>query len=899
VLIYPDQKKIFDSAATINGVTDLPYHAWVDIGATDDSEKDPYQEDHCAEEKFMRIETRIDFGFCGDTIYTYNDSIHDMMNERGGISSHSVLYHLKGNIAKYINEWTEANKDTDLAYQGIFNDRSVSSLCSVYGADSLGSPTIFSSTLSGYDTLHAIDTLSISSIFDMSDPMYVISSADFFSTNQHGNCNSLEITPNAYDLMFYKPNFSLYSQIMSSFLLSNPQEIGRIHDITHYTPQYINYLQYNQVFLIHTREYQKVTEEGVITVNKDSIVNEYYHFEWISPCSSFPQLVDIPEEEYIDPNGFIPVDKIEPYYHKIDNKVNGMTHPYASYNLENKCPHVYRLMDRNGNYINDLGEGDTLQVIRSGNRNMLTVPSGKVLTANNPLSIDNGNFKGIRSDSLELISAHSQVFSDEFPVINQNKYYGDVIFGDSIIDNKFLLGEDATFRLDTNYRFMGSRYQTSSIESRKDGYFEELPSLWIKEDNVCNQQLSKPKHNEVASSAWQLTENFTSYNTDGSAAELFNSLEIPSAQKLNHSNDLELTAINSRANNVLVDNFENYSSYVTNKSYPAHFFSSLATKEDYMSYINGSIFYYNPDEFYGLLNHERVDTSNNGVIFKGIAHTGEHSLFVRYNYIGSSLSLTNGINIAYSKAPVNRLEDYIIGERHSTRIDTVKDIKLHSELKPDNQTAFLENYRGQVKDDLEYYNQDHANDPLPGLYNEFVICDSTAEEPRMLDPGKYLFSVWVKEVLPSDRAYYKDGKVYYFKDYYDYMAGKYSYYRTMVEVNTGTDSVEFDMQNEVIDGWRKIEGVFDYDGLNPISIKLVSGIWGAFFDDLRIHPYDANVNTFVYDNNGRLKAKLDANNYATFYEYNEEGVPAQLKRETDQGVITISESRQSISKKAQ
>lgn len=66
----------------------------------------------------------------------------------------------------------------------------------------------------------------------------------------------------------------------------------------------------------------------------------------------------------------------------------------------------------------------------------------------------------------------------------------------------------------------------------------------------------------------------------------------------------------------------------------------------------------------------------------------------------------------------------------------------------------------------------------------------------------------------------------------------------------------------------------------------------SFYDDLRIMPYDGAMMSYVYNKeNHRLEAQLDANNFATFYYYNDEGSLFLIKRETEKGIITVQESR--------
>ena len=65
-----------------------------------------------------------------------------------------------------------------------------------------------------------------------------------------------------------------------------------------------------------------------------------------------------------------------------------------------------------------------------------------------------------------------------------------------------------------------------------------------------------------------------------------------------------------------------------------------------------------------------------------------------------------------------------------------------------------------------------------------------------------------------------------------------------------------------------------------------------YLDDIRIHPYNANMKSYVYDPiNLRLVAELDANNYASYYEYDEEGTLVRTKAETKEGIKTIKETR--------
>lgn len=111
----------------------------------------------------------------------------------------------------------------------------------------------------------------------------------------------------------------------------------------------------------------------------------------------------------------------------------------------------------------------------------------------------------------------------------------------------------------------------------------------------------------------------------------------------------------------------------------------------------------------------------------------------------------------------------------------------------------------------------------------------------------------------------------------------------------------FRPKGDVIDGWQRIYGEFKIPG-NAAQMRInlkneaIDGKF-AYFDDIRIHPYDSNMKTFVYHPvTQRLMSELDENNYATFYEYDAEGGLIRVKKETERGVYTIQETRSSTTK---
>jgi hypothetical protein len=142
---------------------------------------------------------------------------------------------------------------------------------------------------------------------------------------------------------------------------------------------------------------------------------------------------------------------------------------------------------------------------------------------------------------------------------------------------------------------------------------------------------------------------------------------------------------------------------------------------------------------------------------------------------------------------------------------------------------------------------------------------------------KYVLSVWVKEDVTTPVTTYSN-------------AG--------VSITAGTTPITSTIaKSDIIDGWQKQEYTFTITGGtagNILVYLIYSGTQSAYFDDIRIHPFDGNMKSFVYNPNTlRLMAELDNNNYATFYEYDEEGALVRVKKETQNGIATIKESKSS------
>jgi hypothetical protein len=143
-------------------------------------------------------------------------------------------------------------------------------------------------------------------------------------------------------------------------------------------------------------------------------------------------------------------------------------------------------------------------------------------------------------------------------------------------------------------------------------------------------------------------------------------------------------------------------------------------------------------------------------------------------------------------------------------------------------------------------------------------------------PGKkYVLSFWIKDASPRNAA------------------------TTVSATVNGISLVNPLSKWPVVEGWKRVEQSFLLpDNAASFNLQIQSGGGNVYLDDIRIHPYDGQMKSFAYDaSTQRLMAELDENNFAAFYEYDDEGTLIRVKKETERGIMTIKETRSGYRKK--
>lgn len=176
-----------------------------------------------------------------------------------------------------------------------------------------------------------------------------------------------------------------------------------------------------------------------------------------------------------------------------------------------------------------------------------------------------------------------------------------------------------------------------------------------------------------------------------------------------------------------------------------------------------------------------------------------------------------------------------------------------------------------------------SNSCLGGQAGLQSVALDTNNRKQRFSPAqgrKMVLSVWVKEERDCHCMFYTGNRV-------------------TISFTGSAQTYQFTPTGNLLEGWQRYDAVFTIPATaTHMNFNLESiGNSPVYFDDLRIHPFNANMKSFVYNPiDIRLMADLDENNFASFYEYDDDGTLIRVKKETERGIKTVRETRSAFLK---
>lgn len=529
--------------------------------------------------------------------------------------------------------------------------------------------------------------------------------------------------------------------------------------------------------------------------------------------------------------------------------------------------------------------------------NIYSVANGDACSVYSPQTVYTPTMNYSQCDAIRIsivnnvLNANATVYSDVWPQTFNDASLENTTatipgFREIEKTNPYANGEKGIWRAEKTYTYVDQRVQSSpTVNIASDGIFNILRKFsWINPLAITQAEGMKK---------WRLTNTITNYNNSSNEQENKNILDIYSSALFGyHENLTTAVAANAKQTEIGYEGFEEKYDPGTGNSF-TQFYNSTGNL-DFVEKLEGST---SSPRFFRVFDVTKAkgnqinvrvkdlsdwpSISSADIIIKGFAAPeggiGAESIY-KYAASWSVPTLT-------TSSPQDANGDFIL--------------TLGSGLPGFNDNA-NRCWAGQLYIVIpkDYDDQTRSNFAYSSAYahtggHSLAINGSSVIEfpQRLLDlnkKGTYEVSLWVS--VPDAKTY-------------DYTLANV---HPVIKVYNSAGAlvqppVTLNPTGEIIEGWQKVEGSFDIPlGGGNISITLSGATYNsilktAYYDDIRIYPKDGSIQTFVFNPlNLKLAAKLDENNYATFYYYNDQGELFLIKRETNKGRVTVQEVRKHI-----
>lgn len=538
-------------------------------------------------------------------------------------------------------------------------------------------------------------------------------------------------------------------------------------------------------------------------------------------------------------------------------------------------------------------------IMRSGRRNVLNTPISSITALSKPTE---GRILSPCTDARggRAEQTYNKLLLNNVLSINAvelgNSWYKDTRQMQTVPstwydDAYFLRGFGGYYSAIRPYAYVDDRVQSSNVTLKTDGVMNNVELFdW-------NHLLSD------CPTKWKMTEQVTLKNASSSDVESKNIIGTYSA-KLYGSSGTQPIAVAGNAKNSEIG-FENFEEYVqTTQPITANGTTNL---NFYSSDVAGRVIEDRFDVTGGVgtnVVNPIVDIPASAVSGTTLAGYTMYHLRMHFDAKGSVPSKEILLQISPSfSVDVNGKVRMTFSD---ASLSAYQDSKWRGELFAQ-KTIFQKTTTGNAA--VSVQGKGHTGSQCLGIPGSGSISTNPEflQGRLTLKPGEnYQFSGWYSTpnnlflMQTYDRLFEQDFVIKFYK---------------VDGTASATPSVQFSeasiLQGGFIEDWQKFTLNFTMPAdahymsiVMPRSNEVWSDELGdytqiAYYDDLRIQPLDGAMKTYVYNQqNQRLEAVLDANNYATFYYYDDEGNLFLVKQETEKGIITQQESR-SFNKKTE
>jgi len=423
--------------------------------------------------------------------------------------------------------------------------------------------------------------------------------------------------------------------------------------------------------------------------------------------------------------------------------------------------------------------------------------------------------------------------------------------------NPFLNAQKGVWRADASFAYMQSR---SAIEETG------ATDVDLSKDGTFNlQMLNWGYHGNLYSENWRKVATLEQYNAEGFEVENRDILGRYSSALYGYHNQLSTAvATNARYSEIAYEGFEEYNTpKIKSTDLTTSNFDFLTFSDDESS--SASIYSYRHHTIVWAESNTATIEVNTGRPFLSTTAT--------LKVVPISTQLTQVIeNVPVTLTP------------HTSRTWKANLSTSNLPAKWKGSIAFSTTHKVVPLFDINETKVKVAQDYGHTGQKSLLVTGNAGFEQVRFDPlpgRSYIISLWVSV---------KDADVPTFIS--DNGMPEETRRGVKIKFEGSTEEFFFEPTGRIIEGWQRIEGTFcvpkRYDKL---SITLQSGRnETTYFDDMRLHPFDGNIQTYVYDpNNYLLRAVLDRNNFATLYYYDAEQQLRLVKKETERGVKTIQE----------